>query len=301
MTSVTLKINQDILNKMNDFYKEIIVLNDVNKGNYIVWSAKTIDDVVITIYSSNKGTKALFTGENALNEARIWDKNAVINIPKEKIKAEWLSLDDQIGSDEVGTGDFFGPVVVVASYVSKNDIEWLRSLKVNDSKKLTDEKIKEIAPELMKKITYIKQICSPVKYNEQIKKGQSMNSIKALLHNNALRKVRNKVGEVPCFVDQFCDVDKYYYYLIDQKEIVNKRITFRTKGESFYPSVAVSSIIARYLFLKEIELMSASLNTDIPLGASIKVDECAKKLVNKFGKEKLEEYCKINFVNYKNL
>ena len=40
-----------------------------------------------------------------------------------------------IGSDEVGTGDYFGPIVVTASYVTKEDIPYLEELGVKDSKK----------------------------------------------------------------------------------------------------------------------------------------------------------------------
>ena len=51
-----------------------------------------------------------------------------------------------IGSDEVGTGDYFGPIVVTASYVDQADMSFIEDLGVRDSKKLTDEKILEIAP-----------------------------------------------------------------------------------------------------------------------------------------------------------
>jgi ribonuclease HIII len=301
MASVTLKITNETLKKMDEFYASSKIEGSSKPENYILWQAKTIDDVVITIYSSSKGLKALFNGPSALNESHIWDENASLNVSKPKLKAEWLYLDDQIGSDEVGTGDFFGPVVVVASYVKASQLDYLRRLGVDDSKRLTDKKIKEIAPKLMEEVIYIKQVCPNTKYNEQIELGQTMNSIKALLHNNALLKVRNKVGNEPCFVDQFCDVDKYYSYLQNQKQIVNTNITFKTKGETYYPSVAVSSIIARSIFLDEIDAMSAALGVTIPLGASLKVDEVAKIISRKIGKDKLKDYIKINFVNYKNL
>ena len=37
-----------------------------------------------------------------------------------------------IGSDEVGTGDYFGPIVVTSAYVSKDNIDFLIDLKVKD-------------------------------------------------------------------------------------------------------------------------------------------------------------------------
>ena len=55
-------------------------------------------------------------------------------------KQDDLYYTSSIGSDEVGTGDYFGPIVVTACFVLKNDIKELEKLGVNDSKKITDEK-----------------------------------------------------------------------------------------------------------------------------------------------------------------
>ena len=40
----------------------------------------------------------------------------------------------QAGSDEVGTGDYFGPVCVCASYVTQDNVDFLIKLGVRDSK-----------------------------------------------------------------------------------------------------------------------------------------------------------------------
>ena len=300
MDYVTLKITQETLEKMEIFYKEDLVF-DV--GEYILWKTKTIDDVIITVYSSKKGLKAVFSGANALNEALIWDVNATINPKKEKIDYYWLDVNNQIGSDEVGTGDFFGPVIVVASYIKESDIDLLKQLKVNDSKKLTDEKILEIVPSLLDKVVFSKLTCTNDKYNELVNNGYSMNKIKALLHNKALLNVKEKIKEndTPCFIDQFCEIDKYYEYLQYEEKVVTKNITFKTKGESWYPSIAVSSMIARYCFLKEMEVLNEKYQMDIPKGASTKVDEFTQEFINKYGKEELKHICKSNFVNYKSL
>ena len=299
MNSVTLKISEEILKKMEVFYHEDLIF-DV--GEYILWKCKTIDDVVITIYSSNKGLKALFTGEKALDEALIWDETASLNIPKEKKHYSWLYLDNQIGSDEVGTGDFFGPVIVVASLVKKEDIPYLQDLKVNDSKKLTDEKILEIVPKLLNKVVFSKLTCTNEKYNELVNNGYSMNKIKAILHNHALLKVKEKIKQdYPCFIDQFCEVDLYYNYVQYEPKVITNNITFKTKGESQYPSIALSSMIARYCFLKELEVLNEKYHVNIPKGASTKVDEFAKNFKDKYGIEELNKIIKINFKNYEKL
>ena len=298
--TVTLKIDLEKASKMKEFYSDSQLENN---GEYIFFHAKTIDNVSVTIYSSSKGYKALFTGAKALEEAQIWDENAEVNIPKEKIKSEWKDVYDQIGSDEVGTGDFFGPVIVVASYVSSETIKLLKELGVDDSKKITDEKILDIVPKILDKVIYSKLTCSPSKYNELQDKGESMNSIKAILHNEALHNVRSKIHNqnVKCYVDQFCEPGIFYHYLQGKYDAIFNNIHFETKAESYYPSVAVSSLIARYSFLKYLEEIETKYDIKIPKGASKKVDEFALELKAKIGLEEITKLVKKNFKNYQYL
>ena len=300
MKSVTIKIDENIANKIKDFYLESQIENN---GEYVFFHAKSIDEVSITIYQSSKGFKALFTGEKALEEALIWDENASLNISKERIKTEWKNTKEQIGSDEVGTGDFFGPIIVVACYVNPKFFFEFNQLGINDSKKLTDKKILEIVPQIIDKVIYSKLTCSPSKYNEMINKGESMNSIKAILHNEALHNVRSKINNssIICYVDQFCDPNLFYHYLEGKYDAIFNNIHFETKAESYYPSVAIASMIARYSFIKYLQEIEEKYNIEIPKGASKKVDEFALKLKEQIGLEEVEKLIKKNFKNYQYL
>lgn len=275
-----------------------------NKGEYIVFFAKR-KDLVVTMYSSKKLNeyKVVFIGENALLEARKFDLNAEINKPTKKAaqKSEWLFLEDQIGSDEVGTGDFFGPICVCAAYVRKDQIDYLKKLGVDDSKRLSDEDIKRIGKILIKTVEYSQISLNNSKYNELVSQNMNMNEMKAKMHNQVLLNLKKKFSYVQSFfIDQFTPKDIYYSYLKNTEEIVNK-LTFKTKGETYFPSVAVGSIIARYSFLEKMELLNSTYNMKFPFGASSKVDEFAKKFIKKFGKAELLNVCKSNFVNYKKL
>ena len=125
-----------------------------------------------------------------------------------------------------------------------------------------------------------------------------MNKIKAILHNRVLLSLMKKDNYVydMVVVDQFTPEKNYYSYLKGQENVFRK-ITFTTKAEDKCLSVACSSIISRYLFLKEIEKMGDELGSFIPKGASTLVDEFGKKIVSKYGKEKLNEIAKLNFKN----
>ena len=285
-TTVSLTLDEEKIAKMKEFYKENIY---PNKNEHVSTLIK-LDHLTITIYNSNK---VVFQGKDAEYESSIWEDN------HEKI---WKYQKEHIGSDEVGTGDYFGPVCVCASYVTSNDIEWLNSLGVNDSKTLTDEKIIKIAPELVKRIPYSQMSVDPAKYNSLIANGYNQGKIKAMLHNQVIHNLRSKLNKpkVTTIIDQFATESKYYEYIKYTKSI-EKDITFEIKAESKYPAVAVSSIIARYSFLVKMTTLSKSIGKLIPKGAGEQVDKFGKEFVKKHGEEKLKEYAKWHFANTKKI
>ena len=71
------------------------------------------------------------------------------------------------------------------------------------------------------------------------------------------------------------------------------------KAENKYISVAVSSIIARYYFLKHINDLSNKYGYELLKGSSNKVDSLIKKIVNEKGIDYLYNFSKINFKNTK--
>lgn len=294
---VTIKVNKEVLEKIVNDYKKF---EEPNNGEYIHFFAKN-DEIVLTAYSSKKedSYKVMFLGEHALDVARKYDSSAEISVPKtNKVdKAMWILLDEQIGSDEVGTGDFFGPICVCAAYVRKKDIARLKALGVDDSKRLSDDQIVQLGRILINEITYSQVSLDNEKYNELVDKGMNMNEMKAKLHNQVLKNLLKKYPNTKnVVIDQFLAEKGYYNYLKDEKDIV-KGIVFKTKGESYYPSIAVGSIIARYSFLNKMKALSSKYEMDIPFGASKKVTEFAKEFVKKHSKEELLKVVKKNFAN----
>ncbi len=298
---VTINTDLKLKDKIVSYYQKY---QQDNSGEYIDFFAK-YGEVNITVYHSKDDKhRVFFAGKGALQEARKWDENAQLiemKLKKEGAKANWIDVGLQIGSDEVGTGDFFGPITVVASLVTKDDITFLRNLGVDDSKRLTDADINRIAPILIKKVPYAHISLESHKYNMLVERGHNMNAIKAILHNKVLSTLIEKHPEVEnIYVDQFCEPVKYFEYLEGTKKIISN-IIFRTKGESYYPSVAVSSIIARYSFLQKMKDMGNYYGTEFPFGSSSKVDEFAKKFLEEHGLEEFNKVVKKNFVNYKEI
>ena len=299
--TIVFKVSDNIKEKMIEYYMD---KRKPKTPPYAIFQAMEAD-TVITLYESGKG---MFQGISADIDANIWkDMEKHINnidvdtTPTEEKKKEQTDKTNYyysaIGSDEVGTGDYFLPIVVTACYMDKKDIKFLEELKVADSKKLTDEKIKRCAPMIMKRIPYESLILSNKEYNEYNSKGINMNKAKAIMHNKVLFKMKNKGFHYQkIIVDQFALPGVYYNYLKDVKDKVTN-ITFLTKAEDKNLSVACASIISRYIFLEEKERLEKKYNTTLPLGAGIKVDEVGKELINKFGQNILNEIAKISFKN----
>ena len=292
--NVVIKVNDEVKEKMIEYYKDKI--RD-KKIPYAVFQAQD-EDTVITLYESGK---CMFQGTSADVDAAIWGV-ALENTKEKKDEKKKNDLKyyncSSVGSDEVGTGDYFGPIVVTAAFVTKEQIPFLEKLGVGDSKKIDDNKILKIAPEIAKKVKYRSVILNNSEYNEKYDRNTNMNKIKAILHNRVLYQLiqeeKPKIDYI--IVDQFAKEARYYEYLKDQK-VVQRNITFMTKAEDKNMAVACGSIISRYIFLKEFDKICDSIHIPIPKGAGRDVDTIGEEIVEKYGEEKLKEIAKLNFKN----
>ena len=293
---ISISVTPEKANEIIAFYLDYQRLNN---GPYIIFQA-SYSGLTITVYQNKKGKqKVVFAGPDALTEAKKWDET-VEKKEKEVKQTGWLCKENQIGSDEVGVGDFLLPVTVVAAFVRGKDLKTLAEFGVKDSKKVTDEKIREIAPLLLKKFFVSRLTLDNEHYNELVAKGENLNSIKAKMHNRALLNMFKKFPDTKnIFIDQFVAESKYFSYLNDPKEQKVLNIVFKTKGESYYPCVALASVIARYAFLLEKDALEKKYKMTIPFGAASKADEFAKKFVAKYGVDELKKIAKLNFANFK--
>jgi ribonuclease HIII len=200
------------------------------------------------------------------------------------------------GSDEVGTGDTFGPVVVVACVVNQTQYEALRDKPILDSKAMDDATILTLGPELLKQLSHSKLILNNHDYN-RIHPTNNLNQIKAKLHNQAYLHL-SKHTSMPtlCVIDQFTPEETYYKYLRNESEVV-KSLSFHTKAESQFFAVACASILARYLFLKHWEAMEAQFGMRFPKGSGAPVEQALHDFVSRHGRAKLSEVAKLNFKN----
>lgn len=296
-----IRVDNDTKKLMNEFYKD---MKRDKTPPYAVFQADT-GDTIVTLYESGK---AMFQGVSADIEAGMWesirkDKDNIdyfMDTKDNKIKKEdqvYIPSDiASVGSDEVGTGDYYGPIVVTASFVSKDNIPFLTELGVRDSKKLSDEQILKIVPKIIKKIPYKTIMLSNKEYNDNYGKDMNMNKIKAVLHNKVLTEMVKDNDYDYIVVDQFEPEKSYYNHLSDVPNPL-KGITFITKAEDKCLSVAVSSLISRYIFIKEMDKLGDKYGIFLPKGANYYVEDVGIKLVNKYGEKILHDIAKLNFSN----
>lgn len=204
-----------------------------------------------------------------------------------------------IGVDESGKGDFFGPLVACAVVIHKDVEDKLLSLGVKDSKKLSDPKVREMAPQLMAKLKHHSICLMPEDYNQKYSELDNLNKMLAEMHRDCAMALNDDHVEL-VISDQFAS-DKTFLenYFVTAGLPKNKLLQVPRAEEDI--AVACASIIARYHFIEAIKTMSHNFGTDFPKGAGVGVDEVAKDFAKSFGLKHMNQVAKTHFKTYERL
>lgn len=302
MATIVLKPDSKTFQKIISYYQGFAEKKQVPHAQLFAKKGTT----AVTVYNSGK---IMFQGPHAEAEAGQWNvtptiskKSANTSTAKQNSTTALPKNFDQlsvIGSDEVGNGSYFGPLVVCAAYAPKEKLAALKKLGVRDSKELTDQQIKAIAVKLEELIDYHLLVVTPEKYN-QVQPNYNAVHMKVVLHNQAINLLLEKIApEKPeaILIDQFTPEANYRKYVAAEKKQVQEKIYFITKGEQYHLAVAAASILCRASFLNELAAESAELGFVLPSGAGSKSDQVASKILKKGGLELLGKYAKLHFAN----
>ncbi|UYB46185.1 ribonuclease HIII [Lysinibacillus capsici] len=299
MANIVLSISTNIQKEVMAYYATHFI---ERKAPGVIFAAK-LPDTAITMYKSGK---LMFQGGGAEREAARWGTVEKTPTPPSSIAAKGDVLPNNfatmsvLGSDETGTGDYFGPITVAAVYVPTSKIELMNELGVKDSKMLTDDYMRKIAPDLRAACVHSVLVLRNEKYNNLQGKGYSQGKMKAMMHNKALQNTLSKMApEKPEFIliDQFAERGVYYNYLKNERELVQENVYFSTKAEQLHVAVATASILARAAFLKEMDRLSDITGLTLMKGASNKVDVQAARIWRNQGEEFLRSITKWHFAN----
>lgn len=283
MASITLTPSEKEIQTFLEHYQTSLA---PSKNPYIRYFLR-LPQATVSIYTSGK---VLLQGEGAEKYASFFGYQVL-----EENRRQNLPL---IGTDEVGNGSYFGGLAVVASFVTPDQHDFLRKLGVGDSKTLTDQKIRQIAPILKEKIQHQALLLSPSKYNEVIGDRYNAVSVKVALHNQAIYLLLQKgIQPEKIVIDAFTSAKNYDKYLAQEANRFSNPISLEEKAEGKYLAVAVSSIIARDLFLENLENLGRELGYQLPSGAGTASDKVASQILQAYGMQGLNFCAKLHFKN----
>lgn len=252
MTTTSIQLNENEIEKLKKLASTRKLKKTKISSEYELLRIRD-GDISLILYTSGK---VVHNG----SENSIQLLNSIFN--KEK------DFDFILGSDETGKGEWYGPLVVVATALTPEDILELKMLGIKDSKKIKKTQILKFAESLKKKdFERYSIILNPETYNEFYsklqKEGKNLNDMMAWSHsvviNELIKKLDFKKAKV--VIDKF-DFEKTDYRLERKVDKTNLEIIQKIRGESEIP-VAAASILAKYLFESEVDKLNQKYNIDL--------------------------------------
>jgi len=213
---------------------------------------------------------------------------------RSKDRVHRSGVSEWIGTDESGKGDYFGPLVIGGVYVDSKTKGLLSNLKVRDSKRISDNVIKELDFQIRSVCIYSVVLIGPEKYNLLYDKMKNLNKLLAWGHARVIENILLRVECKKAISDQFGSE----LYIKNALMKLGKKIelTQSPRAEADL-GVAAASILARAEFLRKMERLSEECGFELPKGASEKVNLAARKILEQMGKDALNRFVKLHFKN----
>ncbi|MFH1008784.1 MAG: ribonuclease HIII [Candidatus Latescibacterota bacterium] len=283
--------------------KQLTALKDwLESGNAVRWSQYDVayalfaykgNQVNVVGYESGK---LVVQGKRTEDFVRTVLETDITEDPRlgydEVHHPEWFTL--HAGCDESGKGDLFGPLVT-ACVVADGDMvkPWIAA-GVCDSKKITDSSILKLDQVIRgTKGAVVETVSARMpRYNELYRKFDSnLNKLLAWYHGKSLNEALDRRPAPWGLLDQFTKQRLVDTYVKERKDF---RLISRTKAEED-PVVAAASIVARAIYVREMDRLSNELGVPLIKGASAKVLAQAKRIVGTLGTEALPRFAKMHF------
>lgn len=258
----------------------------------ITGSAPAFDEVLALLGAAQEGLANVDVAAEPKRKGPVGASNPT-DLPTE---GPW------IGTDESGKGDYFGPLVSAAVFADDDVAERLRAIGVQDSKQLSDKRVRALAPAVRETVgngRYKVTPINPARYNKLYSEfkteGKNLNSLLAWGHTRSIEDLLGG-GLRPRYaiVDQFADARYIKERLMAEARQSNLEVFQFPKAEADL-AVAAASILAREAFLDWLERTSAKLGVTLPKGASPQVVEAAKRIAASGGRQSLAEVAKLHF------
>lgn len=220
----------------------------------------------------------------------------------------------QLGTDEAGKGDYFGPLVVAGCIVPPHLAATLQAQGVQDSKNLNDKQIFRIQQAILDTLpAYTIEVLAidPPTYNARIDalkaQGQTLNNLMAEAHSAVIWRLLTQATRhggaeaLPgvVIVDQFSQkagfLNRYYQQALKNAGVGTVRLMETPKAESISLAVAAASILARATYLTALAALGERLGHPLHAGAGNPTIDDARWVVREHGPEMLKQVAKWRF------
>lgn len=218
------------------------------------------------------------------------------SVSPELLEKARLGILPVIGIDETGKGDYFGPLVVAACFLSPEAFAALSHLDIKESKKISDGRAKSLAAEIKRHCPHSVVKINPSKYNLLYEKFGNLNQLLAWGHSRALENVLAEI-ESPVelvIADKFAGAWRLEKALMSGGREM-KLVQFPKAEE--YPAVAYASVLARAGFLYALDDLSKESGWKLHKGAGEPTDAIARGIFREKGEAGLRAVAKWHFKN----
>ena len=277
---------------------------EFSEQQYAIFRAKTKQGVAI-LYTSGKFliqgsdvTSLVDAFNKAMGNKNAETQQSLISMPATPDLSPQDIPFPHIGVDESGKGDFFGPLVIAGVLANEENSKKFIEAGIKDSKKLSDEKILNLAGIIKANAMHSVVVIGNEKYNELYSKFNNLNKLLAWGH---ARVIENILEKEPCdyaLSDKFGNDSLIKNALIDKGK--NIKLEQRVRGEEDI-AVAAASVLARAEYVNRMKTLSNRYEIELPKGASDKVLNTGKNFIKIYGKEKLKYIAKLHFKTYNQL
>lgn len=291
----TKEISKEQAAKLKEYLEKNEHLYELGELNYGLFKAKG-DGVVINAYNSGK---LVVQGKNMGDFIQFILEPEILHEVSYGYETELMleSFQPHAGVDESGKGDFFGPLVIAAVYVNRDNAKKLMELGVADSKSIKSaKKIFELAKAIKEECG---SNCSVITigndaYNRMYNSFKNLNKLLAWGHAKSIESMLEKTPECGLVIsDQFArNKNVIKNALMEKGQQIELQQMHKAESDI---AVAAASILARATFVFQLNKLSEKLGCELPLGCGKKVKETAFKIAQENGIEFLDQGIKQHF------
>jgi ribonuclease HIII len=197
-----------------------------------------------------------------------------------------------IGTDESGKGDYFGPLVVAGVYLPDGQEDVLRELGVKDSKRTSDNRVRELAALIKAGYKHSVVAIGPEKYNNLYAKLRNLNKLLAWAHARVIENILEGTRAPLVITDQFGDERFVQNALMKKGKTIELVQKVRAEEDM---AVAAASILARAEFLHRLNALGRDVGLELPKGSPPAAEDAAVELVRRHGPDILNRVAKVHF------